>query len=125
MTGARIWYVNVFVADLARAVRFYQTKVGLPLRFQDEKFGYASFATEGAGFALARVAPEDPNASQLVGRHTGVALGVPDLKTAYEELRSRGVEFSMPPTKQPWGGMLALFRDSEGNVLYLDELRRE
>jgi hypothetical protein len=31
----------------------------------------------------------------------------------------------MPPTKQPWGGVLATFRDSEGNVLYLDELRTE
>jgi predicted enzyme related to lactoylglutathione lyase len=106
-------------------VDFYQTKVGLPLRFQDERFGYASFATEGAGFAIARIDPKDPGQAPLVGRHTGVAIGVPDLAKAYEELRSRGVEFTMPPTKQPWGGMLATFRDSEGNVLYLDELRAE
>jgi predicted enzyme related to lactoylglutathione lyase len=125
MSGARIWYVNLFATDLARAVEFYRTKVGLPLRFQDEKFGYASFATEGAGFAIARVDPKDPSQAGLAGRHTGVAIGVPDLAKAYRELTARGVEFTMPPTKQPWGGMLATFRDSEGNVLYLDELRTE
>jgi predicted enzyme related to lactoylglutathione lyase len=125
MDGARIWYVNLFAKDLARAVDFYRTKVGLRLRFADEKFGYASFATEGAGFAIARVDPDDPEQAGLAGRHTGVAIGVPDLQKAYEELRDRGVEFTMPPTKQPWGGVLATFRDSEGNVLYLDELRAE
>jgi predicted enzyme related to lactoylglutathione lyase len=125
MNGSRIWYVNVFVNDLARAVDFYTTKLGVPLRFQDERFGYASFATEGAGFAVARVDPQDPEQAPLVGRHTGVAFGVPDLEKAYAELRSRGVEFTMPPTKQPWGGVLATFRDSEGNVFYLDELRAE
>ena len=125
MDGSRIWYVNVFVSDLARAVDFYTTKLGVPLRFQDEKFGYASFATDGAGFAVARVDPKDPDQAPLVGRHTGVAFGVPDLEKAYQELRSRGVEFTMPPTKQPWGGVLATFRDSEGNVFYLDELRAE
>jgi predicted enzyme related to lactoylglutathione lyase len=125
MDGARIWYVNLFARDLARAVDFYRTKVGLRLRFADEKHGYASFATDGAGFAIARVDPDDPEQAGLVGRHTGVAIGVPDLRKAYEELRGRGVEFTMPPTKQPWGGVLATFRDSEGNVLYLDELRAE
>ena len=125
MQASRIWYVNVFVTDLARAVDFYTTKLGIPLRFQDEKFGYASFATEGAGFAIARVDPKDPGQASLAGRHTGVAFGVPDLEKAHAELRSRGVEFTMPPTKQPWGGVLATFRDPEGNVFYLDELRAE
>jgi predicted enzyme related to lactoylglutathione lyase len=118
----RLWYVNVFVSDFDQAVDFYETKLGLPLKFRDEEFGYASFGTEGAGLALARVGPED-GAEQLVGRQTGVGLGVRDLKAAYEEMRSSGVEFTMPPTEQPWGGVLATFSDPDGNILYLDQLR--
>src|SRR5712692_2509106 len=115
MPNARVWYVNVFVGDFDRAVNFYTDTLGLPLKFRDEKFGYASFATEGAGLALARVEADAPDASKLVGRHTGIGLGVPDIQAAYEELKAKGVRFTMPPTKQPWGGVLALFCDSEGN----------
>jgi lactoylglutathione lyase len=117
---ARVWYVNIFATDFDRAVNFYQQKLGLPLRFRDEKFGYASFTTQGAGLAIARV--ED---QALVGRHTGIGLGVADIDAAYKELTAKGVKFTMPPTKQPWGGVLALFSDSEGNILYLDQLRDE
>ena len=120
---ARVWYVNIFVTDFDRAVTFYQQTLGLPLRFREEQFGYASFKTEGAGLALARVDPNAHNAAELVGRHTGVGLGVPDIDAAYKELAAKGVHFTMPPTKQPWGGVLALFADSEGNILYLDQLR--
>jgi predicted enzyme related to lactoylglutathione lyase len=125
VTEARVWYVNVFVSDLERAVAFYRDRVGLPLRFQDEEFGYASFATAGAGFSLARVEPDAPNVAELVGRFTGVGIGVADLDASYQKLAAAGVEFSMPPTKQPWGGVLATFRDPDGNELYLDQLRDE
>ena len=123
MKHPRVWYVNVFVRDFPAAVEFYKEKVGLDLAFRDEEFGYASFATEGAGFALSRVDPAQEDVDRLVSRHTGIAIGVPDIHAAYEEMKGRGVEFPMPPTDQPWGGVLALFSDPEGNVLYLDQLR--
>jgi len=121
---ARMWYATVYVFDLEEAVEFYRDRIGLPLRFMDEEFGYASFGAEGAGFALARVDPESEQAA-LVGRHTGIGLGVEDLEGAYVELRERGVEFTMPPTRQAWGGILSMFRDPDGNVLFLDQLRNE
>jgi predicted enzyme related to lactoylglutathione lyase len=31
----------------------------------------------------------------------------------------------MAPTKQPWGGFMAMFVDPDGNVFYLDQLREE
>lgn len=119
---AKVWYVNIFVTDFDQAVNFYQQKLGLPLQFREEQFGYASFKTAGAGLALARVDPNAGNAAELVGRHTGIGLGVPDIDAAYKELTAKGVKFTMPPTKQPWGGVLATFADSEGNILYLDQL---
>mgnify|MGYP002642002906 CR=1 FL=1 len=114
---AEVGYVNIFVKDFDRAVAFYRDTLGLELRFADADFGYASFATGGAGLSLAH---ESEETGALAGRFTGVGLVVADLDATYRELTGKGVEFVMPPTAQPWGGTLALMKDSEGNVLYLD-----
>lgn len=111
----RVGYVNVFVSDFDRAVAFYRDTLGLPLRFADGGHGYASFDTRGAGLALAREG--EPGQS---GRFTGIGIVVDDVDATFEAWKERGVNFTMPPTRQPWGGTLALFEDSEGNVLYLD-----
>lgn len=125
MSSPRIWYANVFVTDLERAVRFYRDTLGLPLQFADEKFGYASFAPEGIRLGLAVVDPSASNASSLVGRHTGIGFGVPDLDAAHQQLSAKSVHFTMVPAKQPWGGYMAMFADPDGNVFYLDQLREE
>lgn len=116
-----LWYVNVYVRDFERAVSFYRKTLGLRLRFRDDDHGYASFDTGPTGLALARIDPEQPEQLALVARQTGVALGVDDLLEAYEVLSKRGVEFPQRPTLQPWGGLLAVLRDCEGNLLYLDQ----
>jgi predicted enzyme related to lactoylglutathione lyase len=125
MTPPRLWYVNVFVSDLARSVAFFRDQLGLPLAHEAEQHGYASFAPPGVRLGLARVAPDSPEAPSLVGRHTGVGFGVPDLREAHGRLAAQGVRFPMPPTKQPWGGFMAMFADPDGNLFYLDELRGE
>ena len=123
MSTLRLWYANVFVTDLARAVEFYQGTLGLPLQFQEERFGYASFTPEGIRFGIARIDPSDAESRVLVGRHTGIGWGVPDLNAAYEHLKAKGVRFTMVPTKQPWGGFMATFADPAGNLFYLHPLR--
>lgn len=124
MQTPRVWYVNVFVSDLERSVGFYREKLGLPLRHADREHGYASFDAGAVSLGLARVSRDSPEAA-LVGRHTGVGLGVADLMAAYQELRAAGVRFTMEPERQPWGGFMAMLADPDGNVFYLDELREE
>jgi predicted enzyme related to lactoylglutathione lyase len=121
----QLWYVNVFVGDLQRAVGFFRDTLGLPLQFADEKFGYASFAPAGVRMGVARVEPGTPEHQQMIGRHTGIGFGVPDLDAAHRELTAKRVRFTMPPTKQPWGGTMATFADPDGNIFYLDQLRSE
>jgi predicted enzyme related to lactoylglutathione lyase len=123
--SVRVWYATVYVRDFPRALRFYRDKLGLPLRFADDKFGFASFATLGAGFTVARVDPADAEQERLVSRHTGIALGVDDLQKTYEAWLARGVRFTLPPTVQPWGGTLAQLADPEGNRITLDQYRAE
>ncbi len=110
-----IGYINVFVSDLDKVVPFYTDILGLTLRFQENSFGYASFEASPISFALAQT-----DDSTLVGRHTGIGFIVDDINARYEELLSKGVEFEMKPTAQPWGGTLALFKDPDGNIYYLD-----
>lgn len=114
-TEMRLAYVNVAVSDLDRSVAFFRDRIGLALKFSDAEFGYAEFDTPGAGFALAR----DPAAA---GRHTGIGFAVEDLDAAHARLAEAGVEFTRPPTHEPWGGYMAIFADPDGNTFYLDQV---
>ncbi|MCZ6458284.1 MAG: VOC family protein [Gammaproteobacteria bacterium] len=124
MDNARIWYVNVYVSDFNKSLEFYRDKMGLSVVVEDANFGYASFDTQGAGFAIAAVQP-DSEQSSLVGRQTGIGWGVENVDDTYDSLRERGVEFTSPPQEQPWGGYMAMLQDPDGNVFYLDQLREE
>ena len=42
-----------------------------------------------------------------------------DADEAHQTLVERGVEFLAPPETQPWGGVLAHFRDPDRNVITL------
>jgi len=118
-----LWYSNFFISDFDRSLTFFRDQLGLKVIQADEAFGYASFDTGAAYIAFAKVdMTEQP---ELVGRHTGIGLAAEDINLAYEQLLAAGVEFEMPPTKQPWGGVLALFKDPDGNVFYLDQLDSE
>ena len=119
-TLERIGYVNIFISDFERSLSFYEQTLGLPVVTRDESFGYASFATNGLSFAFART--DDP---ELTGRHTGIGWVVDDVNSAYEALYAAGVEFEMPPSQQPWGGFMAMFRDPDGNLFYLDQIATE
>ena len=122
MERPRLGYVNVFVTDLARSVEFFEKTLGLEFQFSEEKFGYASFDAGPMRMGLAQIDPADEQSRGLVGRHTGVGFAVSDLVSTHAELRERGVEFSMEPEKQPWGGFMALFADPDGNLYYLDQV---
>ncbi len=114
-----IAYVNIFVSDLKPAVEFYQSTLGLMLEHSEPEYGYAAFRVGTVRLGLAVAGQEQ---AELVGRHTGVGLAVEDLDSEYKRLTGKGVTFSMPPTKQPWGGYMALLDDADGNVFYLDQV---
>ena len=119
MTISGIGYVNVFVSDLDRSVEFYQSVLGFDLKFADAEHGYASFQAGEVVLGLAVVGDEQQD---LIGRHTGVGLVVDDLEREYERLLELGVNFQMPPERQPWGGFMALVEDPDRNLFYLDEV---
>ncbi len=113
-----IGYINVFVSNLRVSIDFYTDLLGFTLEMAESQFGYATFKGGNISFALA----ETDNA-QLFGRHTGIGLIVDDIDSAYQTLIDKGVSFDLPPTAQPWGGILALLKDPDGNLFYLDPLK--
>ena len=99
-------YVIKFVGDMDRAVKFYRDTLGLPLKFQSPE--WSEFATGETTLGLHPASEKNPAGSVELGFST------PELEKFHQEMVAQGVHFSMPPTKQDFGGLLARFLDSEG-----------
>lgn len=104
--AAKLTYVIEFVEDMDRAVKFYRDIVGLPLKFQSP--GWSEFETGETTLGL------HPASEKNRAGKCEVGFNVENLQSFYEQLRAKGVVFSMPPKKQDFGGTLAQFVDSEG-----------
>jgi catechol 2,3-dioxygenase-like lactoylglutathione lyase family enzyme len=118
----KIGFVRVFVTDFKKSLGFYTNKLGLELDYSDES-GWAQFKSgEDVSLAIESCAADRvEQGSRLVGRFVGVTLMVDSISETYEELSSKGVEFTGKPEKQPWGGTLVNLKDPDGNVLTLME----
>ena len=99
-------YVIKYVADMDRAVKFYRDVLGLPLKFQSP--GWSEFATGETTLGLHPASEKNPSGSAEIG------FNVANIAKFHEEMMAKGVKFTMPPTKQDFGGVLAQFVDSEG-----------
>ena len=113
----RIGWVQVFVSDMDRAVDFYENSLGITVRNRSPEFPeFVELATEGTILALNSVGDEG---KQLVGRVTGITLTAPDVEAAHRSLSAKGVRFSRPPARQPWGGLMTSFFDPDGSEISL------
>jgi len=117
----RIGYVNVGVRDLERGVAFYRDVMGFKLMYSEPEHHYAAFEVGGMRFAIAASETDAFTGREPGNRHTGIGLVVPDVDAAAADLTSKGVRFTLPPGKQPWGGYMGIFSDPDGNLFYLDQ----
>jgi len=102
----KLSHVIEFVADMDAAVGFYRDVIGLPLKFQSP--GWSEFVTGETSLALHPASENKPAGSVELGFYAE------DLPKFHQEMSAKGVKFSMPPTQQEYGRMLAQFVDSEG-----------
>ncbi|HEV2615933.1 MAG TPA: VOC family protein [Candidatus Acidoferrales bacterium] len=102
----KLSYVIEFVGDMGRAVKFYRDVIGLPLKFESP--GWSEFATGETSLGLHPASEKNPAGKLEMG------FNVPDIQKFHDEMRAKGITFSMPPKKQDFGGTLAQFVDSEG-----------
>jgi catechol 2,3-dioxygenase-like lactoylglutathione lyase family enzyme len=131
-------HVNVWVHDQDEALEFYTQKLGMELRddITVPEMGNFRWLTVGAvgqpdvSLALLPV-PGPPvfdaeTAEQLKaliakGAAGGLFFSTSDCQSMYEELKSRGVEFTQEPAERPYG-IDAGFRDETGNQMRLTQV---
>jgi len=109
--------VTLFVTNLARSVTFYRDTLGFIQ--VDEGLGSAVLESGDSRIVLRRVADMAPVDRRLVH----LLLEVPDVQTAYDDLRSRGVTFVHRPRAVSRYEQLELwsaaFRDPDGHGIAL------
>lgn len=101
--------------DVKRLADFYGDKVGLGLTVNDH--GGGMHAEGEVGDTHFAIFPGGP-APQAKGPVT-FSLHVDDVQKEYEKLMKRGVAFEGPPHDPGFGGMVANFRDPDGNGVCL------
>ncbi len=126
---SKVDYVMVNVSDMRRSVAFYRDILGVRLKFESP--GWSEFETGATTLALHL---GTPTTGSEAAAHSGPAAGtcslgfsVPDLNSAYEELRRRGAHFVMPPTEQANEGIrLAVCIDPDGlPISFAEPLTRD
>jgi predicted enzyme related to lactoylglutathione lyase len=128
----KIRLTSVYVDNLDKALSFYTDVLG---------FAKKSDFSQGTYRWLTVTSSEEPNGTELhltlndnpVAKAYQQAMfqqGQPaamfftdDVKGEYDRIKSRGAEFTMPPT-QVTGSTIAMLKDSCGNLIQLTELAR-
>jgi catechol 2,3-dioxygenase-like lactoylglutathione lyase family enzyme len=122
--------VQVWVNDQDEALAFYTEKLGFEVR-EDvtvpelDNFRWLSVGVPGQDVAIVLMAVpgspvfDDETRGQILdllakGASGGLFFTTEDCRASYDELASRGVEFTQEPTEQPYG-VDAGFRDPSGN----------
>ncbi|MGA8311101.1 MAG: VOC family protein [Terriglobales bacterium] len=112
---SRLGQIAINVHDPERAVAFYRDILGLPLLFTA-----GSLAFFDCGVRLMLTLPEKP---EFDHPSSILYFTVPDIASAHQEMRRRGVRFEDEPhliAKMPkYDLWMVFFRDSEQNLLAL------
>jgi catechol 2,3-dioxygenase-like lactoylglutathione lyase family enzyme len=114
----RVWMSAIPVSDLDAALDFYMEALGLKLRYRE-----GNWADLGPAEPLGKVAlyvPEKDDARRP-GGPTGVVFSCDSMFDLHRELVDQGVVFKLKPQRQPWGGLLAVLLDEDGNEIMVLE----
>jgi predicted enzyme related to lactoylglutathione lyase len=121
---AAVRSAGVYVGDQDRAKRFFTETLGFEL-LQDVPMGegpqaarWIEVAPPERNVVLVLFTPDDQQ--DRVGTFSNILFTCDDIQATHEELRTRGVEFVDPPSRQPWGWW-ASFKDPDGNTYGLGQ----
>jgi predicted enzyme related to lactoylglutathione lyase len=135
----RIANAQLWVHDQEEALAFYTQKVGMEVRAdvtlsEMDGFRWLTVAPPGQEdvsivlMAIPQAPVMDEETAEQVstlmakGFAGTVFLTTDDCQASYEELKSRGVEFSETPEERPYG-IDSGFRDPSGNSIRLTEVK--
>jgi lactoylglutathione lyase len=118
----RLDYAIVFVADMARSVRFYRDILELPLRLETSH--WTEFATDAATLALhlSEGAGTADDADAVPPGRCRPGMSTPDLTGFHARMLAHGVPCVQPPTER-FGARIAQYLDPDGLGISVSELR--
>src|SRR5215468_547514 len=128
----KIKLTSVFVDDQDKALRFYTEVLGFATKvdFSKGPFRWLTVASpeEPDGTELQLALNDNPAAKayqQALFQQSRPAamFFTDDVKGDYERIKSRGAEFTMPPTDVP-GATVAMLNDTCGNLIQLNQVAR-
>lgn len=116
---------TLLVRDQDAALDFYVNTLGFEVR-QDRPFGDESrwlvVAPPGATTGVALLLPSDVGVpAEMAGTYSGLSWIADDVQGTYDALVAKGVQFTQPPERMPWGALATWFADPDGNSFFLTE----
>ena len=102
----------VAVSNAAKAMEWYREK----LRFDVQGDPKTHWVVEGVKGLESRL--HLCQSISLEKGNTGIAFLCDDVQRTYEEFSKKGVQFSTPLTKEPWG-TYAMLADPDGNEFWI------
>jgi predicted enzyme related to lactoylglutathione lyase len=128
----KIKLAGIYVDDQDKALRFYTETLGLIKKadFSNGPYRWLTVASpeEPEGTELQLALNNNPAAKayqQAMFQQNQPAANfiTDDVKGDYERIKTRGGEFTMPPTDVT-GATIAMLNDSCGNLIQLTQLKR-
>jgi len=111
-------FIGIPTRDQEVAVAFYTEKLGFKV-VTDQPLGAQRWIELRVGGSETRVVLFTPEGHESrIGTFVNGSLACDNVERTFEELTARGVSFTAPPQKQPWG-TFATFRDPDGNEFVL------
>ena len=123
---------SVYVDDQERALRFYTEVLGFAKKadFSNGPFRWLTVGSheQPDGTELQLALNDDPAAKayqQAIFQkgQPAAMFFTDDVKADYERIKSRGAEFTMPPTEVT-GSTIAMLKDTCGNLIQITQLAR-
>ena len=128
----KIKVTSIYVDDQTKALRFYTDVLGCTKKVDVSQgpYRWLTVAAPGDpdGIELQLALNDNPAAKtyqQAIFQQNKPAImfNTDDIKGDYERIKSRGAEFTMPPTAVT-GSTIAMLKDTCGNLIQLTQLAR-
>lgn len=108
--------IAVAVSNGKKALDFYTRILGLDVLENEEHWVVVGRKKGGLGIHLCDFGKPTPKSEK---GNTGILITTDTpMEATYKALKKKGVKFSVPPKKMPWG-WICKFLDPDGNELWL------
>ena len=118
MNVKRVGNVILAVKDIDKSVKFYNEIIGLPIKQQ--RRAWVDLGSSGALLSLHPASLSAPHQGSSIDNGIMVGFLVGDLKSAIEELKSKGVKIYREPMERD-AGLNAIILDPDEYMISLFE----